>query len=387
MFHDPILPSDSQGARAEGRVLEMSWSDKLAYLHKYLCQHKTSASAACQQFYETQRAEWKNWVATAPVPDMQLGVFGDLMWVRKNWDSFLTPNTLNRLRTLDGLIGNLETVISPTLPVRSYLPDRFYFSSPPEFLDLFQTESKESLFSALSFANNHTLDFGDLGVDHTIHELEKRQIPYAGVVGHPYTIFQRKNFRIGFLAATFGINDPRELAKSQRHLVTIPHLAPEKIDNSPDLSGLVKLLKEMQSQQLDAIIVCLHWGFEFEYYPTSRMLQVAQTLADAGADFLFGCHPHIPHPPTILQSRGKRVLAYTSLGNFATAMYTFPCRLAPLQKIGFRRTASGTEIFPLGVDWFFNQSWRGGRKLVSQLELPFSISDPRFGQLQKHLGV
>jgi hypothetical protein len=387
MFQDPILPSDSQGARAEGRVLEMSWADKLAYVRKYLFRHKTSASVACENFYVAQRAEWKDWVQSAPVPELQLGVFGDLMWVRKNWDNFLTPNALNRLRSLDGLVGNLETVLSPSLPIRSYLPDRFCFNSPPDFLDLFQSEGRESLFSALSFANNHTLDFGDLGVDHTLQELEKRQIPYAGVAGKPYTIFNQKNFRIGFLAATFGVNDPRELTKSQRQLVTIPHLAPERVNESPDLSYLVKLLAELQSQHVDAIIVCLHWGFEFEYYPTTRLLQVSQALADAGADFLFGCHPHIPHPPTILKSRGKRVLAYTSLGNFATAMYTFPCRLAPLQKIGLRKTPQGTEIFPLGIDWFFNQSWRGGRKLVSQLEFPFSNSHPDFLRLQKHLGV
>lgn len=387
MFHDPILPEDSQGARAEGRVLEMSFFDKLAYVRKYLWSHKKEASDPCKRFFEQQKQEWKQWVQEAPYSEAQIGVFGDLMWIRKNWDSYLTPNSLQRLRSFDGLFGNLETVISRRFPIRSYLPDRFRFNSPPEFLDLFRKENGESLFSALSFANNHSLDFGDQGVLDTTGHLLERKIPFAGILGKDFCTVTVKNFRLGFLAATFGVNDPRDLHHSQSRLSIVPQLAPEKPNQRPDFSRILRGLREMDEEKVDAKIVCLHWGFEFEYYPTSRMMEAAQLLADNGADLIFGCHPHIPHPPAILSARGKRVLLYTSLGNFASAMYTFPCRVAPVQRIGIRKLDQGTELFPIGTELFYQQSWRGGRKLVSAMEFPFSNSHPRLIELRKHLGI
>jgi hypothetical protein len=390
MFQDPIYEEDSKGARAEGRVEEMSFFDKLLYLQKYLWNHKKRASPACEKFYEEQRLEWKNWVQSAPAPDLRLGLVGDLMWIRRNWDTFLTPNTLNRLRTYDALMGNLETVISPNFPVNEWLPDLFRFNSKPGLIDSFQREDGSNLFSALSFANNHTLDFGDQGALDTLKFLENRKIASSGVAKNGMNFsatFQIKDIQFGFVSATFGVNEKADLEKSKLSLSCIPNLVPERKTNSPDLGHLLENLAQMERDKIKIKIICLHWGFEFEYYPTSRMLEVAQALADAGADLIFGCHPHIPHPPTILKSRCKRVLLYSSLGNFASAMYTFPCRLAPLQRIGIRRLSSEIEIFPMGVDFFYNLSWRGGRKLVSAMELPFSPSYPPYLEIQKHLGV
>jgi hypothetical protein len=390
MFQDPISKEDSQGARAEGRVEEMSVMDKLLYLRKYLWNHKKRGSQECEKFYEEQRMEWKNWVESAPQPDIRLGLVGDLMWIRRNWNTFLTPNTLNRLRTYDALLGNLETVISSNFPVNEWLPDLFRFNSNPGLLDSFQKEDDSNLFAALSFANNHTLDFGDRGALDTLQFLEDRKIPVSGLTKNGtsfFTKFTIKDISFGFLAATFGVNEKKDLQNSKLSLSQIPHLVPEKIGESPDLSHLLENLAEMTRQNIEVKIVCLHWGFEFEYYPTSRMLEVAQKLADGGADLIFGCHPHIPHPPTILKSRGKRVLLFSSIGNFVSAMYTFPCRLAPLQRVGIRRYSGEIEIFPMGVDFFYNLNWRGGRKLVSAMEFPFSPSYPPYLEMQKHLGV
>lgn len=387
MFHDPILPEDSKGARAEGRVLEMSFFDKLAYVRKYLWAPKREASEACKQFFENQKKEWKQWIREAPSPDAQIGIFGDLMWIRRNWDSYLTPNSLQRLRSFDGLIGNLETVLSKRFPVRGYLFDRFRFNSPPEFLDLFRKETGESLFSALSFANNHSLDYGDQGVLDTTGHLVERKIPYAGILGKDFCVTTVKDFRIGFLATTFGVNDPRDLHHSHSRLSIVPNLVPEKAHQRPDFSRTFRGLKDLDEEKVDAKIVCLHWGFEFEYYPTSRMMEAAQLLADGGADLIFGCHPHIPHPPAILSSRGKKVPVYTSLGNFTSAMVTFPCRMSTVQRIGLRKTPSGTEVFPIGAELFYQQNWRGGRKLVSAMELPFSTSFHRYQSFRNHLGI
>jgi hypothetical protein len=175
--------------------------------------------------------------------------------------------------------------------------------------------------------------------------------------------------RIGFYAAGYGMNDPRRSAASRLRINAIPGLAPEG-PARPDLSGVADALAAMRADGAEFRVVALHWGFEFEMYPTPRQMQVARDIVRAGADVILGTHPHVQQPAEVLYVNGyerlhppqadlppgcllrdgagrpRKAVVFYSLGNFATAMHTFPCRVGRIQSLSLRRDPAGS-----GADW------------------------------------
>ena len=60
----------------------------------------------------------------------------------------------------------------------------------------------------------------------------------------------------------------------------------------------------MEQEGVDVKIISLHWGHEFETYPTSSQCALAETLVRAGADVVAGSHPHVPQPPEVFLVNG-----------------------------------------------------------------------------------
>jgi poly-gamma-glutamate synthesis protein (capsule biosynthesis protein) len=386
----------SQRARAEGRIHEMSWADKAAYLVKYLLRPETSAPPSVRARFGEQ-APLRRALPSCPEPALAtLGFLGDLMWIRRNWGEFLAPSTLARLRALDGLVGNLETVVSRRLPVNEFWPDLFLFNSDARLLTSFSRESGKSLFAALSFANNHTLDHGDQGARDTLALLASLDIPQSGI-GEPgsnrWVEFSRGGIRFGFYAATFGLNDQSLLSTTTLQLNQISGIAPDHPAVEPDLGEARESLAEMEEAGIEVKILCLHWGHEFEFYPTDRLMKAGRDLVSAGADIIVGSHPHVPQPPEILlvngyepaiqttarvegPGRARKGLVFYSLGNFASAMFTPYCRLATLWPISFHRGKGGVDWQLQSPEFFYNRSVRGGRELLplSDYALPAAES-------------
>jgi hypothetical protein len=374
----------SQRARAEGRIHEMNWVDKLSYLVKYLFRPEMDAAPAVRELYRGQASVHKLLEPPASPPVATLGFLGDLMWIRKNWASFLPAATLARLRRLDGLVGNLETVVSERIPVNELWPDLFFFNSDPRLVTSFHSNEGKSLFAALSFANNHTLDHGDQGARDTLSFLAREGIPQSGIAEpgqRRWVEFQRGGIRFGFYAATFGLNDQSLLKTTSLQLNQAPRMAPENPATEPDLNEAKQALAQMQSAGIEMKIISLHWGHEFEFYPSERQMRAARELVRAGADILVGSHPHVPQPPEIIlvngyapsvdaaahlegPGRARKALVFYSLGNFASAMFTSYCRLATLWPVSFYRDEGGVDWRLENPEFFFNRNSRGGRELL-----------------------
>ncbi|GAG83200.1 unnamed protein product [marine sediment metagenome] len=56
----------------------------------------------------------------------------------------------------------------------------------------------------------------------------------------------------------------------------------------------------------------LHWGYEYVHYPHPGQIKLAHNLIDAGADLIFGHHPHVIQGYE--EYDGKYI--FYSLGNF-----------------------------------------------------------------------
>jgi len=125
----------------------------------------------------------------------------------------------------------------------------------------------------------------------------------------------------------------------------------------------------MVEDQIDFKIVLPHWGHEYEYFPSEKIMKMGHAIVQAGADLIVGSHPHVQQPyeicllnqypiePKILNENTKcqystrdgkkrKALILYSLGNFSTAMFTFPCELGVLAEISVTKNNLGV------VDWF-----------------------------------
>lgn len=168
--------------------------------------------------------------------------------------------------------------------------------------------SEEAVQSLLDFdiaclANNHTMDFGPEGLEHTINVLREAGLETvgAGPSGEEAAlplIKKVKNIQVGIINCAEG-----EECRS--------------VNNEPGVYGIdvhrvsdqVKTLKE----SVDIVLVIFHGGREHIPSPPLYVVNDLRSIADAGADAIIAHHPHVPqgieqyHGVPIVYSQGNFV--------------------------------------------------------------------------------
>ncbi|MDD2648369.1 MAG: CapA family protein [Eubacteriales bacterium] len=162
----------------------------------------------------------------------------------------------------------------------------FVFAAPPSYVEVLTSGNIE----AVSFENNHAMDYGEAGIEETTKTLTDAGIVYSkdGTLG----IYEAKGIKIGMLSyQTFG-------------------------DKYPELYERVPLEIADAKTHCDIVIVSYHWGNELDYYPSNNKQEVlAKLTIDSGADLVIGHHSHRINP--IAEYNGKYICY--SLGNFCFA--------------------------------------------------------------------
>ena len=87
-----------------------------------------------------------------------------------------------------------------------------------------------------------------------------------------------------------------------------------------DVSDMEQEIKTLKDQGAELVIVAAHWGNEGSYRPTDQQKKVGYAAIDAGADIVWGSHPHVLQP--IEEYNGGVI--YYSLGNFSFGGNTAP---------------------------------------------------------------
>ena len=72
--------------------------------------------------------------------------------------------------------------------------------------------------------------------------------------------------------------------------------------------------------EADVVIASLHWGDEGKYHPTEEQQRLGHLAIDAGADIVYGHHPHVLQP---VEEYGDGIIFY-SVGNFSFGGNTNP---------------------------------------------------------------
>ncbi|RLJ75597.1 poly-gamma-glutamate synthesis protein (capsule biosynthesis protein) [Salisediminibacterium halotolerans] len=186
------------------------------------------------------------------------------------------------------------------------------FNSPVEIAELL----KEYNVDLINLANNHVLDKGEKGLNKSLENLDKLNLPYIGAYKsakdkNTMRIFQKNGLRICFLSLT------KRMAGMK-----VPPGKEYMLDyfEENDVLKPAKFLRKLKKDNVaDVFIISIHFGKEYHRYPTSDQKEISATLSDAGADVIIGHHPHVLQPPEyITNSKGKKTFVMYSLGNFFT---------------------------------------------------------------------
>ena len=162
------------------------------------------------------------------------------------------------------------------------------FRGPTSYVNIITENSVE----AVTIANNHTLDYGQSGYDSTLETLNAAGVPYVERDA-PTIVTTESGLTIGIYGAVY------------YHL---------------DVEDMVTEITAMEAQGVDLIIFAPHWGTEGTYRPTAEQTEVGHAAIDAGADIVYGSHPHVLQP--IEEYNGG--IIYYSLGNFAFGGNGYP---------------------------------------------------------------
>jgi poly-gamma-glutamate capsule biosynthesis protein CapA/YwtB (metallophosphatase superfamily) len=206
------------------------------------------------------------------------------------------------LQAADVTFGNLEGVLQDGgEPVKQCKNPKvcFLFRSPARYATYFRLAG----FDALSLANNHARDFGEVGRSSSMAALDAAGIHHSG--------------REGTTASW--------IANGRR--VALVAFAPNVGSNQLNEPETAKALVTELAAHNDVVIVSFHGGAEgtgAEKLPFAReifvgedrgnVVEFARAMVDAGADIVLGSGPHVVRAMELYHDR---LIAY-SLGNFAT---------------------------------------------------------------------
>jgi len=177
------------------------------------------------------------------------------------------------------------------------------FNSPQEVGDAFI----DAGFNLVSLATNHTMDKGELGVLNSVNYWKsKENVISSGQWAsaeerEEVHIYKKNNIKYAFFSYTTWTNG-LETPTGKEYLNNVYSYEKAKSDI------------EKVRDQVDAIIVAMHWGIEYSLGVSSSQTQIANELSSLGVDLIIGAHPHVVEPVEYIND-GKTFVIY-SLGNF-----------------------------------------------------------------------
>ncbi|QOR36855.1 CapA family protein [Clostridium sp. 'deep sea'] len=165
------------------------------------------------------------------------------------------------------------------------------------------TKLKEAGFTILNLANNHTMDYKEAGLANTMQALHNNGISYigAGVKNNEARkplVIEKEGYKIGFLG--YSMFSPRGYIYNK-----------DKADICRVKDNIAIEIKKAKAQ-CDFLVVTVHWGNEFDFFPSEKQKKLAHEIIDSGADLILGHHPHVLQG--IEQYKDKYI--FYSLGNF-----------------------------------------------------------------------
>lgn len=233
-------------------------------------------------------------------------------------DALIHSSIYMDAKTTDGSF-NFKPILEKIKPIASKYDLKYYnqetvlggvelglsnyprFNSPYEVGDAFT----DAGFNLVSLATNHTMDKGEQGVLNSLSYWSKQS---SVLTAGSYASFEDRDKKVvkeinrikyaffSYTTWTNGLETPT--GKEYLNNVYSEELAKNDIERVKD--------------EVDVIIVAMHWGTEYSKGISDSQLEIANYLSNLGVDIIIGSHPHVVEP---IEFIGKTMVIY-SLGNF-----------------------------------------------------------------------
>src|SRR3989338_143562 len=181
--------------------------------------------------------------------------------VKDNYSLDIVGDYFSIFEESDFVFANFEGIISEQREAREKgLPALFSLQTKPEIVRFLENFGNITL----SFANNHSADYGQGGINDTLSLLPKDGVEYIGIGSNkeralaPH-IVEKSGVRIAFVALT--------------------DLLPEAHYASSANAGVAQLTAERE-------------GTSFSFWPDAHHVLFSRMAIDDGADLVVGHHPH-----------------------------------------------------------------------------------------------
>lgn len=238
-----------------------------------------------------------------------------------NYDA-LFANVKDEIEAADLALVNQEVIIGgKELGISGY-PS---FNAPYELGDALANAG----FDVVLHATNHALDQGKKGINHCLEFWEENypKLAILGIHGSQSVqkpdiyICEQEGIRIAILNYTYGTNG-----------IPLPSDMPYAVNllEEERVTADIKKAKELA----DFIVVCPHWGTEYQLTQSAEQERWVKIFLENGVDLVLGTHPHVIQPILWISredtedsvdisgdlgeasEREDGMLVYYSLGNF-----------------------------------------------------------------------
>ncbi len=251
-------------------------------------------------------------VASTPTSDRETK--GTLV-IHGTGDVSLDPSQIPAFRThgydwawsgMDGLFGRDDlTMVNLECPATDIVdpePKAFAFRCDPQALPA----ARRAGVDVVSQANNHAYDQGPAGLVDSVDAIRAAGLVSVGAGADQSEALRAARFEIdGWTVAVVGINqvlDPLDQVAGPNKPGTA---------GGHDFRLALRAVRDAAASS-DLVFVMIHWGVELEARPRAYQVRQAHRMVDAGADVIFGAHPHVLQPMETY--RGRPI--FYSLGNF-----------------------------------------------------------------------
>lgn len=286
-----------------------------------------------------------------PVPDttITLCMVGDLLLSDSinssctdgagNYDyNILFQNISWRLQNYDLRIINEETACGGTDYGITGYPS---FNSPHAAQDAVVNAG----FNCVLLATNHMLDYGPNPLFST---LDYWQANYPSMLttgaynseeaSNNICIYEKDGFKIAILNYTYGSN------AGDGSYYDVPWALNTLSED--------KVYADIQQAKTmaDYIIVCPHWGTEYNTGIDDTQNYWASLFLDWGVDMVIGTHPHVIEPIEVrTDDSGHQMIVYYSLGNFVSSQDYGYSLVGGMADVTLRKTSTGVTVDDFGV--------------------------------------
>ena len=219
----------------------------------------------------------------------------------------------------DLTVANLEVVFT----TRTRHQDKMYYlKGDPSFVNVLTEGSIEMV----NTVNNHCMDFMNEGYVDSLATLDSAGVKHFGTINpglaNPHDDLGLVDVN-GIMFGFVGWSYPQEY----------------------DLRNISNRILQLKSQGAEVVVVSLHWGRETYMTPESWQYTFARNVLDAGADLVWGHHPHVIQPIAIYG--GKPILFSTGNFTFGTMSDVNPA--TGIFQLTYEKTAAGPALKELKV--------------------------------------